>query len=142
MKRHAALSLLLLVGLSSGMPAIEESRKEEPEKLVPLKRVAEITDVKYELQTSEPPNLVVTALGNVPSGGWTEVQLIRREYLKEPADGIWEYDLLAKPPQGPSTQAITTVKATDTWEKVDLSRLKGLRVYGLGKGIRTIKLGQ
>jgi hypothetical protein len=95
--------------------------------------------VKYELQTSDPPNLVVTAEGTVPTGGWTEVQLIRRVYDKEPADGIWEYDLLAKPPDGPAPQVISKVKASDIWEKVDAKKLKGLRVYGLEKGIKTIK---
>jgi hypothetical protein len=112
--------------------------QDKPKETVVLKRVPQITDVTYELQTSDPPNLVVTAEGTVPTGGWTEVQLIRRVYEKEPTDGIWEYDLLAKPPDGPAPQVLSTVKASDLWQKVDAKKLKGLRVYGLEKGIKTV----
>src|SRR5688572_27526387 len=93
-----------------------------PKDVMKLKRVPEIIDIKYELQTTEPPNLIVTATGNVSSGGWTDVQLLRREYLKPPADGIYEYDLLAKPPEGAATQAITKVKGSDVWEKIDVMK--------------------
>jgi len=112
--------------------------EDKPQEAVVLKRVPKITNIEYELQTSEPPNLIVTAHGQVPTGGWSNVQLIRRIYQTEPADGIWEYDLLATPPGGPATQVITDVKAKDIWEKVDVKKLKGLRVYGLEKGIKTV----
>ena len=112
--------------------------QDKPKETIVLKRVPQVTDVTYELQTSDPPNLVVTAEGAAPTEGWTEVQLIRRVYEKEPADGIWEYDLLAKPPAGPAAQVISKVKASDIWEKVDAKKLKGLRVYGLEKGIKTV----
>lgn len=132
---HWIFALAVAVGLPYACAAAED---EKPQEAVLLKRVAQITDVTYELQTSEPPNLVVTAHGQVPTGGWTEVQLIRRIYEKEPADGIWEYDLLAKPPIGPATQALAKVKASDTWMKIDPKKLKGLRVYGVEKGIKTV----
>ena len=105
-----------------------------------LKRVPIITAIEYELQTSDPPNLIVTAHGQVPSGGWSNVQLIRRVYQTEPADGIWEYDLLATPPGGPAAQVLTDVKAKDIWEKVEAKKLKGLRIYGSEKGIKTVML--
>jgi hypothetical protein len=116
--------------------------QEKAKDIVKLKRVPRIVEVTFELQTTEPPNLVVTAVGQVPTGGWTEVQLLRRAYVQPPADGIWEYDLLAKPPEGLATQVISKVKATDVWEKVELDNLKGIRVYGLGEGIKTVKVGQ
>src|SRR5687768_13384247 len=97
--RTLAAVLTLLATLAVTSPA-----QEKPKEVVVLKRVPQITDVTFELQTTEPPNLVVTAHGQVPTGGWTDVQLIRRVYEKEPADGIWEYDLLARPPAGLATQ--------------------------------------
>jgi hypothetical protein len=126
----AGALLFLLTALSRA--------EEKPKETIQLKRVPIINNVTYKLQTSDPPNLIVTAEGTVPTGGWTEVQLVRRIYLKEPADGIWEYDLLAKPPSGLASQALTPVKASDTWEMVDAKKLKGLRVYGLEKGIKTV----
>lgn len=122
--------------------SLQSAAEDKGVETTPLKRVAEITEVTFVLQTTEPPNLIVTAHGNVPTGGWTDVQLLRREYLKPPADGIWEYDLLARPPEGFATQAITEVKASDIWEKVDITRLKGLRVYGLGERVKTVRVGQ
>lgn len=118
-------------------------RGNEPQlapKVVGLERVPEIVKIEYTLQASDPPNLVVKATGQVPTGGWTQIQLLRREYVVEPADGIWEYDLLAKRPDGPVTQVITPVTGTDTWMKVNAGKLKGLRVYGVGSGVKEIKL--
>jgi hypothetical protein len=134
-QRLLPVAVIAVLAFSSATTSVGQDKAKET---VLLKRVPIINDVKYELQTSEPPNLVVTAEGTVPTGGWTEVQLIRRVYEKEPAGGIWEYDLLAKPPEGPAIQVLSKVKASDTWEKVDAKKLKGLRVYGLEKGIKTI----
>lgn len=136
---------MLLVAVSVALVAgsFSAARSQEKAKdIVKLKRVPEIVEVTFELQTTEPPNLVVTAVGQVPSGGWTEVQLLRREYVRPPADGIWEYDLLAKPPEGFAAQVISKVKASHVWEQVDAAKLKGIRVYGLGEGIKTVKVGQ
>jgi hypothetical protein len=138
MKSNPRRAILVAIVMVLACCGLAFSPAQDKKETVLLKRVPIITDVKYELQTSEPPNLVVTAEGKVPTGGWTEVQLIRRNYEKEPADGIWEYDLLAKPPSGPATQVISMVKASDTCEKVDAKKLKGLRVYGLEKGINTV----
>jgi hypothetical protein len=129
---------ILMLVIAVSLPCACAAADDKPQEVILLKRVTQIIDVTYELQTSEPPNLVVTAHGQVPTGGWTEVQLVRRIYEKEPADGIWEYDLLAKPPSGPATQALAKVKASDTWMKVDAKKLKGLRVYGTEKGIKTV----
>src|SRR5689334_11380712 len=122
--------LLLVAGTTLLLAQTALTAQDKPKEHLLIRRVPIINDVKYELQTSEPPNLVVTVEGTVPTGGWTEVQLVRRIYETEPVDGIWEYDLLAKPPSGPATQALTKVKASDTWEKIDpQKKLKGLRVY-------------
>jgi hypothetical protein len=132
------LTILALVALC-GPGAIAQEKEKE---LVPFKRVPEILEVTFELQTTEPPNLAVTATGRVSSGGWTEVQLLRRVYIAPPADGIWEYDLLGKPPAGAAIQVLSKVKGTDLWEKVELDKLKGIRVYGLGDGVKTIRIGE
>ncbi len=104
-----------------------------------LEHVPIIVKVEHAIQTSEPPNLLITAYGKVPTGGWRQVQLIRRIYVNPPADGIWEYDLLALRPQGPVTQVETIVRARNQWKDYDRN-IKGVRVYGIGRGAKEIPL--
>lgn len=104
-----------------------------------LEHVPTIVKIDYAIQESEPPNLLITAYGKVPTGGWKQVQLLRRVYVKPPSDGIWEYDLLAKRPTGPVIQVETLVKASNRWKAFDKS-IKGVRVYGVDRGVKEIKI--
>lgn len=102
-----------------------------------LERVPTITKIEYAIQTSNPPNLLITAFGKVATGGWKQVQLSRRVYITPPADGIWEYDLVGLPPSDPAIQVETIVKATNRWKDYDQS-IKGVRVYGIGRGAKEL----
>lgn len=103
--------------------------------------VKEVLEVKYEVLESAPPILAVTATGQVPTGGWTGAKLTRRDYEKPPKDGIYEYDLTAVPPDGIATQVLSKVTATDKW-KDPPKDMKGIKVYGVGDGVKTIKFGE
>ena len=92
-------------------------------------RVYKVTNVEYAVEKGIPPNLLVTAYGKVSTGGWKYPTLLRRVYVNPPADGIWEYDLIALPPGGPATQIILPVKAADRWEGYDQRNVNGIRVY-------------
>jgi len=106
-----------------------------------LGHVPVIVKVEYAIQTSLPPNLLVTAYGKVPTAGWSKVQLLRRIYVTPPSDGIWEYDLLALHPTGPVPQVESYVRASNTWKDFDQS-VKGIRIYGIGRGAKEIKFGK
>ena len=69
----------------------------------------------------------VRAEGQVNTGGWTDPELIAYVYVMPPLDGIQQFDFVATPPDGPSTDAFVPVKADTTFEKPDW--LKGVRVY-------------
>jgi hypothetical protein len=88
-----------------------------------------------------PVQLHVTANGEVPTGGWTGAALRRRTYVAAPADSIWEYDFVATPPAGMATQVITPITAEDTWADYPQSII-GVRVYGVGSGIKEARLTQ
>ena len=105
-------------------------------------QVKKIVDVSYEVEKSNPPNLIVTAMGEVPTAGWENTQLLRREYVTPPIDGIWEYDLVSEPPKGPAAQVISVVHGTNTWKAYDADNVKGVRVYGEGDGIKEVKFGE
>lgn len=104
-----------------------------------LEHVPKIIKIDHVILESEPPSLLITAYGKVPTGGWKQVQLMRRIYVNPPSDGIWEYDLLAKRPTGPVIQVETLVKASNQWKDYDKS-IKGVRVYGIGRGAKEIKI--
>ena len=105
-----------------------------------IARVPEITDLKHDVQESAPPNLVITATGVVPTGGWTEITLLPRETARPPADGIYEFDLLAVRPSGPAIQVLTKVQASYTWKAYPANEVRGIRVYGSGQGVKTAML--
>ena len=99
--------------------------------------VARILKVEVLIQESAPPNLVVSAIGRVPTGGYSNATLVRAVYTKPPADGIQDYFLLATPPSGIATQVLSQVSATDTWPAYTRAApwLKGIRVHGVGEGV-------
>jgi hypothetical protein len=141
LSRRQALQTLGALGVAGAAAATAAAQEPKEDPKPGPKRVAKILEATYQIETSQPPNLIVTVVGEVPTGGWTETQLLRRVYVTEPADGIWEYDLLSKPPEGFATQVISQVKASDRWEKIapaQMAKIKGIRVFGLGDGIKTV----
>jgi hypothetical protein len=100
--------------------------------------VPTIVSVTCTIQKSAPPQLIVVANGEVPTGGWSGETLNRRTYVSAPADSIWEYDFMATPPSGMATQVITPVTAQDTWAYPQ--SIVGIRVYGEGSGTKEVRL--
>ncbi|MGE0606822.1 MAG: hypothetical protein AB7O62_06820 [Pirellulales bacterium] len=105
-----------------------------------LERISKILSIKHKFIPTDPPEVRFVVTGEVDSTGWTEAQLVRRIYVSPPAEGIWEYDLLAKPPASPSppTRAIVTVE--ESWKSLDTAKVKGIRVYGTGDDVQEILL--
>ncbi len=107
---------------------------------VPAERVEKILKIETVVLNSNPPTLLVTATGQVNSAGWKNPQLSRRVYVTPPADGIWEYDLLALPPEGAAATVLSELQASNRWPGYDASVVKGVRVYGVGGGVKTVQL--
>jgi hypothetical protein len=128
------ICLLASIGLADDQAeAVKAVKNPQP----PAQIVEKIVDVKYFEQESDPPNLVVTVTGEVPTAGYQHPTLRRATYVAPPADGVQEYFLEATPPAGNAPQVISRVKATNTWKGVGIntSWLKGIRVYGAGDGV-------
>jgi len=107
-------------------------------KVRPLERVPRVIAVEYAYEKCLPPNLVIHVTGEVPSVGWTDVQLIRRAYVKPPVDGIWEYDLVARPPSGRAKAKPTRVTAGDRWTGMK-EIIAGVRIYGVDSGVKELR---
>lgn len=136
---------ILKLGLSSGVAALlaaisaPTSAAEPPppagenRKLGKVRQlVPSVPTVEVEVLDTDPMRLVVIAKGQVPTGGWKEITLVRATYAEPPADGICDFFLLATSPEGIAAQVITDVSATNTWKGYydEAKWLKGVRVHG------------
>ena len=99
--------------------------------------VGKILSVEYDIEKSNPPNLVVRATGQVPTSGYRDEQLVRAVYTKAPADGIQDYYLMATPPNGPAATVLSVVKGKNRWNAYtdEAPWLMGIRVHGIGDGV-------
>lgn len=80
-----------------------------------------------------PPLLAVAALGLVPTTGWTHPRLAPYVYVKPPADGVWDFDFLADPPQGVVLEVLRPV-ASD-WLGPRPAWCKGVRIHATSNQI-------
>jgi hypothetical protein len=131
-------AVALVIGMGPGHAGTSRQGPQEP----PL--VKKIKKVEWSTQDRLPPNLVVDVVGEVPTGGYTNVKLIRVKHTTPPKDGIQEYRLVATPPDGPATQVITELKARDVWKAYtqEAPWLKGVRVLGVGEGVVVKKVDE
>ena len=126
----AAVSLALAFALAASADEPKDEKKGEV-----LKTIISVTPA-YD---KEKKQLTVTAVGQVPTGGWTGAKLTPRKTTEAPKDGIYEYDLTAVRPTGIVTQVISKVTAKHTWDNPPAD-LKGVKVYGVGEGAKTAKV--
>jgi len=103
--------------------------------------VPKILSVSHQLQKSNPPTLILDVVGEVPTGGYTNVILERAVYTKPPEDGIQDYYLKAVPPTGVAITVISEVKASDVWTSLP-GWVKGVRVHGKNHGIKEVRFNQ
>jgi hypothetical protein len=71
--------------------------------------ILEVTEVNLAILESNPPKLLIVAMGTVPSAGWSNPQLIPYAYIQAPPDGIYDFNFVATPPQELSAQVITPI---------------------------------
>lgn len=69
----------------------------------------------------------VTVAGSVRTSGWSDLRLLPRIHVVEPADGIWDIDVVGEPATGPALQIITPVALADTF--IAPPWLKGVRLH-------------
>ena len=92
--------------------------------------IMEVTEVEVTIQKTNPPQLVVKAVGNASSSSHFNPSLERREHVVFPDDGIQEYDFFINVPDGIITTDIKEGVKTDpdVWDNFPQDLLKGVRV--------------
>lgn len=92
------------------------------------KKVLEVQDVQLSVLESFPPQLQITAVGTVPTGGWENAELIPYIHIQPPVDGVYDYDFVAESPAGIVVQVVTPIKASFRLESIP-DNLKGVRIH-------------
>jgi len=130
--KQSACALLILILTNCCLNVVYAS---DPQ--VEAETVKKIKKVTTQVLTSYPPQLLVNVIGEVPSGGFTDVKLVRVSYRNPPQDGIQDYYLKAVPPTQPAIAVISEVKASDLWKGMP-AWVKGVRVHGIEDGVKVV----
>lgn len=71
-----------------------------------------IVEVDSKVTAGDSPGLSVSVTFEVPTGGWSDAQLVPVSYFDIPYDGVYDIYVMAIPPDGPATDAIETMEAS------------------------------
>jgi hypothetical protein len=91
-------------------------------------KIFRVDTVTIHILKTNPPILVIQALGTVGSTGWKNGKLIPFVYVKPPADGIYEFDFVAEQPTGLTLPVLLPITAEGQWQNFP-PNLKGIKVY-------------
>jgi hypothetical protein len=117
------------LGMSIAVPArraLQVPRLDDVPDAAP-RRVMQVVAADLARLKGDPNQLTLTAVGTVPSLGWTNARLVPHVYVQAPPDGIWGFDFVAHPPSGPAAAAIGKVSACTTLPATE--ELAGVRIH-------------
>jgi hypothetical protein len=109
-ERHHPLGMSIAV---PGRRTLEVSRLDEVPDATP-RRVMQVVAADLARLKGDPDHLTLTAVGTVPTLGWSNARLVPHVYVQAPPDGVWGFDFVAQPPAGRAAQAIGKVSACAT----------------------------
>jgi hypothetical protein len=71
--------------------------------------------------------LNLTAKATTAGPGWTAPAFLPRIYAAQPADGIYEVDVIATAPAAPGAQTATPIEVSGHWNRYTDGRVKGIK---------------
>lgn len=92
-----------------------------------MSEVYSVQDVYFHINKSNPPQLVVHAIGMASTSGWTNGKLSSRQYVTPPADGIQDFDFVATPPAGIALQVLSPISGDGEIQMENW--MQGVRVH-------------
>jgi hypothetical protein len=131
-----SVALAVLAGSFMTALAVDQKPERDEKPKGELLKTVISADASYG---KDRKTLTITAVGQVPTGGWKGAKLTRKETKEAPKDGIYEFELTAIRPDGIVTQVISKVTATEKWENPPAD-LKGVKILGVGEGAKTVKV--
>ncbi len=110
-----------------------------------LVRIMKVTKVDYAFAKKRPPDLLIDAEGEVPTGGWMDGQLGPWFYITPPEDGVQDFDFIAESPTGPAPDVVSPITATTNIVDIDVENywganrpLTGIRVHATENSMEVI----
>ena len=100
-------------------------------------KIYDVKDVQLSILKTNPRMLSIVAKGTVPTGGWSEAELVPYVYIQPPSDGIYDFDFIAEPPDGIVTQGFAEITADHTIRQIP-DGLKGVRVHASQNALVTL----
>src|SRR5262249_18174594 len=98
-----------------------------------LEVASQIVQVELVRISTMLPGALTVAVGQFPGSGWGKADLLPRVYLVPPADGIYDFDLVATKPLR-ADRALSVRTAVSVWPEVPQT-LKGVRVHAKGSAM-------
>jgi hypothetical protein len=100
-----------------------------------MQRILSVKSASVFVLQSDPPQVGITADGEVPTSGWTNPALNPWFYIVPPTDGVQDFDFVATPPTGIVLPVVSPIAAfaviardpKDYWGKG--KPLKGVRIH-------------
>ena len=89
--------------------------------------VHKIQAINVWVEPTNPPRLIVEAVGELPTHGWSNGRLSPVEYAEPPEDGLQEYQFIATPSHGRDDERTCSIRASVTWEDFP-DWVRGVRV--------------
>lgn len=92
-----------------------------------MAKILEVDLVTVLLAKSNPPQVIVEAVGKVSTSGWTGGELNPYTYIVPPQDGIIDFDFTATPPAGLALTVVRPITASTSFVAPDWFR--GVRIH-------------
>ncbi len=80
-----------------------------------------------DVEVGHTGGLNLSAKATAASAGWTAPAFLPRIYAAQPADGIYEVDVIATAPSAPGAQAATPIDVSGHWNRYTDGRVKGIK---------------
>lgn len=103
-----------------------------------LAKIYAVDEVRVAITRGRPVVLSIHAIGRVTSTGWSGGELSRYVYLVPPADGVQEFDFVARMPESGTivSPVLTSISAHGEIADIDIADF-----WGPGKPLTGIRVG-
>lgn len=98
-------------------------------------RVSSVKSATYALLKKNPPDLVISAEGEVPTSGWNNGALGAWIYIQPPQDGIQDLDFIAEKPSGVILPKVSSISGDAVFADIDFENF-----WGKGKPLNGFRI--
>ncbi len=102
-----------------------------------MEKMLDVQSVQLSFLKTNPPQLRIVAFGTARSLGYRAPTLRPHVYVTPPADGIYDFDFVATPPDGIVPPVLVPITAEHTLEEIP-QHLRGVRIHAAANAITSL----